>query len=147
MNWWRRLRRAACLWSVCALSVCAQMAGPMRYEDFRVPDYDANGKLKSQVLGEVAELRPDGKIEITNLKIELYNEKKEVQGTVWAAKCLFDRQTRSAVSDTAVRLTQGKMVLTGTGLRWDAVNQRLEILHDVRVVLTDVRVWAKQEMH
>ena len=116
---------------------------PKTIKGFAVPDYDENGVLRSKIFGGLAELQSDGRIKITDLKIQMYREGL-LDATIWAAQCFFDRKTRNVVSDTFVRLEKGPMVITGVGLRWDGGRQNLEILSDVQVMLRDVQIWKKQ---
>ena len=110
-----------------------------------MPEYDDNGKLKSRVLGELAETQADGRIKITNLRIQLYKE-GVIEGTLWAAGCVFDRKDKSAVSDTPVRLEKGNMLVTGVGLKWNGDQQHVEILSAVKVTLRNTKLWAMQEI-
>ena len=41
---------------------------------FRVPDYDEDNNLKSQLFGDFAKVLPNGVIEITQLKIDFYGD-------------------------------------------------------------------------
>ena len=148
MRWCARnalgwLGLAAMLLGMLAADARAQgIAGPIK--EFRLPEYDDNGKLKSEILGEEAKMQPDGKIKITNLHLRMYKA-GVLEATIWAAECLFDRNEKTAVSDTAVRLEKGRMTVSGIGLRWNGDQQHIEILSSVRVVLKDTKVWAKQE--
>ena len=87
------------------------------FEGIQVPEYDDQGRLKSRLFGDRAEMQPDGRIRITNLRIQIYKEGVE-EAKVWAERCLFNRKDKSAISDSAVRLEKGNMRVTGTGMRW-----------------------------
>ena len=137
-------------WLCLAVGLCGPAAWaqaqalPKIIKDFQVPEYDQAGRLKSKVFGQTAEPQPDGRMKITDLRIQIYKE-GVLEGTVWSAQCLFDRKERSVVSVAPVRLERGNMVITGVGLKWNSEDQHLEILSQVRVLLKDVKVWLKQE--
>ncbi len=117
---------------------------PHRIEGFRLPEYDENGRLKSQVLGEVAEMRADGRIDITDLRIEIFRSGQK-EGTIRADRCVFDPDKRSAQSDTAVSIETERLLITGMGLQWEAEGQILRILNQARVELKQGRVWPRKE--
>ena len=81
---------------------------------------------------------------MTNLTIQLYKD-KALDATVWAATCVYDRATKSAVSDSAVRLEKGNMTVSGVGFRWDSERQRIEILDQAVVLLNDASFWSLEE--
>ena len=101
---------------------------------FRVPDYDDKGNLKSELFGDYAKVLPDGVIEITQLKIDVYN-KGAVDMTITAPKCAYNQKEGAAKSDSDVRISRENMVVTGTGFTWTGQNERFEILSKAKVVL------------
>ena len=123
------------------LAADAQLA-PGRIEKFRLPDYDDAGRLKSQILGDVADVAADGMVKITNLRVEIYKEGK-LDAVLWAADCLFNQKDRSLVSDSNVRLERFGVVIRGKGLRWDNGRQRAEILDQARVELRNRGLWKR----
>ena len=123
------------------LAADAQLA-PSRIEKFRLPDYDDAGRLKSQILGDVADVAADGMVKITNLRVEIYKEGK-LDAVLWAADCLFNQKDRSLVSDSNVRLERFGVVIRGKGLRWDNGRQRAEILDQARVELRNRGLWKR----
>ena len=114
--------------------------------NFRVPEFDENGHKKSELFGDVADVLADGRVKITGLRIVMYDKDGvTVEGTVRAADCIFNRNDKSAFSNTAVSLQRNAMVVTGRGLRWISDGQHIEILNDVRVELKGVKMWNKLE--
>src|SRR5512136_2849665 len=79
---------------------------------FRVPEYDSENKLKSQLFGDFAKILPDGVIEITQLKIDFYSDGK-INMTVTAPRCTYKQKEGMAESDSDVRITREDMVVTG----------------------------------
>ncbi len=116
------------------------MAQPMSIEkgqvvrNVRYPDYDKHGQLNFEVMGDEAEIQPDGLIQIKNLKLIFYNKGKPVVQvtTPW---CLFDRVKRTAVSKSEVCIARKEIVLTGRGFEWKLDGEQFKIHNDVKMVL------------
>ncbi|MCX6997580.1 MAG: LPS export ABC transporter periplasmic protein LptC [Kiritimatiellaeota bacterium] len=104
----------------------------------RIPSYDEQGRLKSQMFGDLAKSLPDGHIEITGLKIEFY-EGTQVNLRVTAPLCLFDRARNTAQSEGPVRITRDNMVITGTGFQFNKQDDRFKILSQAKVVLKETQ--------
>jgi hypothetical protein len=127
-----------------APAVWAQMMTPQTIHVFKLPEFDANGVKKSEVFGERADILTNGLVKITGLKIFLYKE-GEVEATLTASECTFDRKEKLAFSNGDVMIVRGQMKVTGKGFRWASENQHIEILNETRVVLQGVPVWQKKE--
>ena len=127
----------------CALTTIsvAQRAG-MELEGFRVPEYNKDGTMKSQLFGERAVLKENGLVEITDLKIEFYQPGKS-DVTITAPRCNYERQSRNAESDGPVRIDMQEMTVTGRGFLCEGREYQFQILNDVRMVLKDVRLGLK----
>jgi hypothetical protein len=109
---------------------------------FRVPDYDEENNLKSQLFGDFAKVLPDGVIEITGLKIDFYQE-GEVGMTVTAPHCKYNQRRGLAESDSDVRIERENMVVTGIGFIWSGKEESFLIRQKAKVVLKDVRRHVK----
>ncbi len=116
--------------------------GPQIIRDFRVPEFDENGVKKSEVVGEEAEILEEGRVKITGLRIVLFRE-GQVEATILADQCTFDRKEKLAFSNSEVSIERGGMKVTGRGFRYAVDGQRIEILNDSRVVLKDISVWKE----
>jgi len=127
-----------CLVAGIAVQAHAQFGGEQTVTGFRVPEYDENNNLKSQLFGDFAKVLPDGVIEITQLKIDFYQD-GEVGMTVTAPKCIYHQKKGIAESDSDVRISRENMVVTGTGFRWSNKEENFQILNDAKVVLRNVR--------
>ena len=151
MHWWlKRGRRwgaagvlAGCL---AGLALAQQPAPGTKVDKFRLPQYDADGRLKSQILGDTATFREDGKLDITNVRIEIFKDGVK-EATLWAAACVYDRQARCVTSDTAVLLTRENLVISGVGMRWDQDRGLAQILDQAQLRLTNSRLWLKHVQH
>ncbi len=124
------------------LPVPPKSAGPQIIRDFRVPEFDENGVKKSEVVGEQAEILADGQVKITGLRIVMFRE-GQVEATVTAAQCTFNRKDKMAFSNADVSIERGGMKVTGRGFRYAAADQRIEILNQARVVLQNTSVWKE----
>lgn len=105
---------------------------------FRVPNYDTNSIMNSQIFGEFARVLPDGNVEITNLKIEFYSYKGEeriTDMTITSPLCYFNRPNGVAISDQDVRISRDDLVVTGKGFVFHNAKQELKILSNSRVVV------------
>jgi hypothetical protein len=102
---------------------------------FRVPDYDAEGNLKSQLYGDYAQIRPNDEVEITNLKIETFGKGSDPEMLVTSPHCVYNRQSGSARSESALRIARDNMIITGEGYVWDSGSERFVIRRKARVVL------------
>jgi lipopolysaccharide export system protein LptC len=109
---------------------------------FRVPDFDTNGVLKSEIFGDQAQPQPGTDlVKITGLRIVLYKN-KEVESTLTSEHCTVNRKDRSAFSNAEVRIVRGNIVITGRGFRWNPDSQRIEILNRFHMIMAGtVKVW------
>ncbi len=105
---------------------------------FRVPSYDEQGELTSQMFGDYATIMPDGYVEVTQLRMEFYKGSESNRVTdmqVTAPRCLYHRERGAAVSDSDVRISRENMVVTGTGFVFHNGSQSLKILKNAKVVI------------
>lgn len=101
---------------------------------FRVPEYDRDGALKSELFGDLAQLTPDGCVRITNLRIDFFRDRR-LEMRVTAPECRYDEKRKEAESEGPVKIARPNMVVTGVGFAWKAAKERLEIFRDAKVVL------------
>lgn len=142
--WTGRIAAIAMALSWLALMAQGQaLVGTIR--NFRVPDFDEKGVKKSEIFGDQVDPLPDdpSKVKIKGLRILFYKD-GELDGTILAAECIFDRKTREAYSNADVRVEKTKMLVTGKGFRWHPSRQRVEILNDVRVLVMDTKALMKE---
>lgn len=130
-------------WSVAAAAIGAatwaqQLQRGGRVEGFRVPDYDDNGVLRSQLYGDWAVLRSPDVVEVENPRVELYRD-GEIETRVVSPHCLFNRRTQMVASTSTVRIVRGDVVITGQNYRFEPRHERFVIYTNARVVLRDVR--------
>jgi len=128
------LALALVLWMALAAGSGAAEDEAQTVAGFRVPEYDENNQLKSQLFGDFAKVLPDGVIEITQLKIDFYSG-GEVEMTVTSPRCTYRQKEARAESDADVRITREDMVVTGRGFAWNGRNETFEIFKEAKVVL------------
>lgn len=109
---------------------------------FRVPQYDSEGRLTSQIFGDFAEVLTNGIIRITGLLLEMY-QGTQVTMRVTAETCRFDRARGVAVSESAVRMDRTNLTVTGVGFAWHGSEDRVQLFQNVRVVLHDTREYEE----
>lgn len=105
---------------------------------FEVPEYDRENRLQSRLFGDLARLLPSGLVDITGMRVEFYDDDREVEMRVTAETCLYDRTTRNASSDAHIRISRQNMIITGKGFVWDAEEERFEIHEEAKVVFSDL---------
>jgi hypothetical protein len=133
MNWRRRMLAAAVLAGAVAGSSLAQIEG-QAVKGFRLPEYDADGKLKQQLYGETATFLQDGIIQLTGLKIEIFRD-GQVTARIFSPECAYDPNRKRAASKAHIRIVTEKAVLTGDGFAWNGVNEQFQIFKNAKVVL------------
>ena len=132
MNW----RRAAAGAAAClglATGAWAQLEG-QSVKGFRLPEYDADGKLKQQLYGETATFLRDGIIQLTGLKIEIFRD-GQVTARVFSPECVYDSNRKRAASKDHIRIVTEKAVLSGEGFAWNGENEQFQIFKNAKVVL------------
>lgn len=118
---------------------------------FRVPGFNREGFMTSQLFGDTARLLPNGVVEIAELRLEFYAPDpaqpggRRVEMRITSPRCIYDRATGTATSDAPVRIARDNMVVTGRGFRWSTADERLEIFSESKVVIRDLRRGFKTE--
>lgn len=121
------------IFALCGLAA-AQDPNVQSLSGFELPEYDADGKIIRHIFGDMAEMLPGGLIRISNLRVDIYKD-EQVDMKVIAPRCELDQQSKQAVSDGPVRIIRDNMVVTGRGFDFSNEKERIQIMHDTRVVL------------
>ena len=130
---WRRALLAAAIFGGGAVLAGAQLEG-QTVKGFRLPEYDADGKLKQQLYGQTATFLADGIIQLTGLKIELFR-KGEVTARIYSSLCAYDPERKRAASKQHIRVVTEKAVLTGDGFAWNDETEQFQIFQNAKIVL------------
>ncbi len=107
--------------------------------DFRVPEFDRDNRLRSKLFGEFARLLPSGLIDITGMRIDFFDDERNVEMRVLAETCIYDRSEGSARSDSAIRIMRQDLRIEGTGFEWEPQSGRFHIHEDAKVVFKELR--------
>lgn len=154
----KRVRKQFAGITAWALILAVPSSGQLRQAEeqtitgFRVPTYDREGNMTSQVFGDRARILPNGLVDIVELKMEFYGSNtagttnRNVEMRISSPRCLYHRGTGIATSDAPVRIARDNMVVTGVGFQWFGDAQRLEIYNQAKVVLKDIRRGAETEL-
>ena len=125
------------VFALCGMAA-AQDPNVQTLSGFELPEYDAEGKIVRHIFGDMAEVLPDGLVKITNLRVDLFKG-DEVEMKVIAPRCELNQDTKQAVSDGPVRIIRDNMVVTGRGFDFSNEKERIQIMHDTKVVLKGLR--------
>lgn len=123
-----------------AVSAAAQQDINMEISGFRVPEYDEQGVMTSQLFGDRAEVEGGGEVKITTLRVEFYKEGKTVV-TVTSPYCFYNQKTREAHSDAPVAADMDRLTMRGRGFLLKSSDNTVQVFDDSRVVIKDA---AKQ---
>lgn len=106
--------------------------------NFRVPNFNDEGIMESQVFGDEALMLRNDNVQITGLRIEFYKyagEERLIDMTVTSPSCVFDRGKNNVRSDEEIRIARDDFVVTGRGYSFNNADKRMEIYSEAKVVL------------
>jgi lipopolysaccharide export system protein LptC len=112
-------------------------------EKFEVPQRDENGNLKWKLSGDRATFRPDGLMNIINVRGELYSS-NQVDMVFTTPVAVLDRANNRAATDAPVRIERPTMTVTGIGGDWDGNKGSFIIRSNVQVILKSGGVFAPE---
>ena len=133
MNW-RRAAVAVAAGLGLATGAWAQLEGQTTVKGFRLPEYDADGKLKQQLYGETATFLQDGIIQLTGLKIEIFR-RGEVTARIYSPLCAYDPNRKRAASKEHIRIVTEKAVLTGDGFASNGEDEEYQTVENAKVTM------------
>ena len=114
----------------------------------KVPSYNDQGVMTSQIFGDSARVLPNGDVEIESLRMEFYSHQGDdriVDMTVTSPQCFYNRARGIVISDSDVRISRQELVVTGKGFSWNNEKQELKIMSESKVVLRGARKSIKVE--
>ena len=97
-------------------------------------EHHPDGSIKTHLVAERAQTK-GALMEINGMKVEITTPAGVVETVIEADNCNFDRDQNLAQSDGPITLTHPDLKMTGTGFRWSAADERIEVLSNVRVEL------------
>ena len=113
-----------------------------KVKNAKIPEYDETGVLKSMIYANEARVpkqRGATVVEIDGLRIDMYDKDEEVDVTIRAEACKYDRQKRFARSQDRVRIDNDDIEITGREFAYDGFRQRFVIFHEAKVVLKNLQ--------
>lgn len=125
------------IWAVLALWGGAQQIEGMEISGFRVPEYDEQGQMVSQLFGEHAQMGSNQTVRIDGVRVEFYRDGQPFL-TATTPYCFYDRAARQVNSDAPVRAEMDGMLLTGKGILLKAGEQTVHVQEQCRVEIADV---------
>ena len=133
-----RCRAAAAVLALAAV-LAAPFAAPAQMQgqtikNFRLPEYNSDGTLQHQLYGETATFLADNIIQLTGLKIEIFNE-GEVVARVFSPECAYAPTQKKAASKDHIRIVTGRGIVTGDGFAWNGQNAQFQIFNNAKVIL------------
>jgi lipopolysaccharide export system protein LptA len=109
----------------------------MEISGFRVPEYDEQGGMTSQLFGDHATMGADDTVKIDGVRLEFYRD-DEVFLHAESPYCFYDRKEELAHSDAPVQAEMDGVTLTGKGFELKAGERTVHVLDDCRVEISDV---------
>ena len=133
-----RCRAAAAVLALAAV-LAAPFAAPAQMQgqtikNFRLPEYDSEGRLQHQLYGETATFLADNIIQLTGLKIEIFS-KGEVAARVFSPDCAYAPTQKKAASKDHIRIVTDRGIVSGDGFAWNGENAQFQIFRNAKVVL------------
>lgn len=101
---------------------------------FKIPERNKDGKLIWQLSGDRGKVFPGDKMEIDQMVVNFYRQ-TNVYWTLSTPKCIMNRESREAISESPVRIVSEKLEITGEGFHWLATNGTFIVRNKVKVVL------------
>jgi hypothetical protein len=125
--------RLVCVGLYLSLPAVAQVS-----RAFKVPELDAQGNLKSMLMGDQARMAPGKPVEIKGLNIEFYDTDKTVRMRVTSPECVFNDRTGLATSTRDVKIEGDAYTITGTGFEYQTKEEIMAIHANARVELRNL---------
>jgi len=125
------------------IRVVTAQESEMEVSGFRVPEYDEQGVMTSQLFGERAVMEGGGPVEITAARLEFYRE-GETFMTVESPSCFFDQKTNEAWSDSTVSAELEGIRIRGRGFKLQSSTHQVQVLEDSRVIIEDIMQQAEE---
>ncbi len=116
------------------------MAAGMEISGVRAPYYDEQGNLQAQLHGGHVRVVEGGRAEVEELRIDAYRD-GAVFMTLYAPRCTTEvveeggRKVLRVESEGDVLIDLDQMTIAGRGFRFSSAHNRLEILHDSKVLV------------
>ncbi|MGC8743008.1 MAG: hypothetical protein ACP5T0_03920 [Verrucomicrobiia bacterium] len=109
---------------------------------FVVPEFDSQNRRRSVLFGEEALNITNRIYLIKGLKIETYNEEEQLAWTIFAPKCFFNYNNKTAYSDSmlSAQSADGQFSISGEGFEWRQADSSIAISNNV---ITRIKLISK----
>lgn len=102
--------------------------------NFKVPEIDDEGRLKSMLMGAQATIVPGKPMPVEDLRIQFFQpDGKTVKLNIVSPGCVYDPKEGVAVSEQPIRIFGDGFLVSGVGYRYEKDRERMEIHNNVRV--------------
>lgn len=93
-----------------------------------------DGGKQCIVRGDTANFLPEGEIEISNVKTQIFR-KGSSDIFITSPKAKFNKATREVKTNEEVQISMKEMIIEGKGLYWDPSSNKAEIRKKVKVTI------------
>jgi len=115
----------------CLAQAPAQVGTGVRYVS-----HDKQGRLQAEILGDSAQLLPDGSIVVSGLSMNIFEpDGVTVSARVTADKCVYRSAGGQVESDSVFKMVQSSAVVSGVGFKWSPEDRVVRVLSSTRVEL------------
>ena len=125
------------------LSSAAQDKG-LEITGFRVPEYNEQSEMTSQLFGDRAVMEGNGKVRIIKANMEFYRG-EETFMVVKSPYCIYDQKTNQAHSDAPVAADMDGVRVRGRGFELASNTRIVNILNDCVVTIDDLMQQSADE--
>ena len=136
---------AACvLWPAAPAPAQALANAPQVFNDFRLPEYDESGRIKTDVRGDQAVMHTNGVMEVTNVRVVFYEDGKPVI-RMSAPRCTYYAEKQVVESNSRVLIEHKEILISGVGFRCRLKDRQMKISSAAKVVLSRLKEQIIQE--
>ena len=108
--------------------------------NFLVPEFNEDGKKKSELIGESARVKAAGVVEISGFSMRFYDVgTTNIRMKVSAPSCIYNQIGQFAKSTSSVMIEGKNMVVTGEDFAWDGAQEVFKIFKNAKVVLRNMK--------
>lgn len=113
-------------------AVKAKMTTPI--ENLSLPlETHPNGMVRARLNARHSQIFEDGTIFASGVKVILYSEKGEVQGSLSAGDCIFEKQGSHGYCRGSVEVQYGTDTLKGIGMYFSISGEYIKILSNCEI--------------
>lgn len=114
--------------------------------NFSLPEYNEAMQLVSRIEGDTAKAVDDDSFDITNLRLEMYQNGK-INARVTSPTCRFNKRKNQGWSKGAIRITLEDLVVTGEDYQFNGKKEQIHIQKNAKVVLrsANMKIWRNED--